>query len=293
MRENIGFIGVGNMGAPMARRLVEAGYRVTAFDLRAESLEKAAAFGAVRAASVAEAASGADAVITMLPDSPAVEAVVSGDNGLASRLDAKQTFIDMGTSLPGSTRAIARRLAEKGVAMLDAPVSGGRKGADGGTLAVMAGGDAALFKRWRPLFEVLGSNVFHMGGIGSGHTMKALNNFLSATTMVATSEAVVLAKKAGIAAHTVIDVLNSGSGRSYSSEYKFPSFVLTEAFNSGFSIGQYAKDLDILMQVARDQGTPAFLGSAVQQVFRLATTQGWRDRDHTAMARYLEESSGL
>ena len=293
MHEKVGFIGVGNMGAPMSRRLLEVGYRLTAFDLRTEPLEKVASFGAAKAGSVRELASGSDVVITMLPDSTAVQAVVFGDDGLAKHLGPKQAFIDMGTSLPRSTRAIGRQLADKGVAMLDAPVSGGVAGAERGSLAVMVGGDAAIFERWRPLFEAVGSSVFHVGGIGTGHTMKAVNNFLSATTMVATSEAVVLAKKAGISAQTAIAVINSGSGRSYSSEYKFPSFVLNEAFNAGFTIGQLHKDLDILAQVARDHATPALLASTVQHIFQLAMGQGWRDKDHTAMARYLEESSGL
>lgn len=293
MKEAVGFIGIGKMGTPMARRLAQAGYPVVAFDLAEEALARAAAFGARRAASLAEVTEGCPAVITLLPDSAAVEAVVLGPGGLLEGFRPGQALIEMSTAHPASTIAIGRRLAEKGVQMLDAPVSGGVAGAEKGTLAVMVGGEAALFGRYRPLLEVMGSRVFYIGPAGTGHAMKAINNFLSATTTVATAEAVVLAMKAGISPKTAIDVLNAGTGRSYATEYKFPAVVLNGAFNSGFSIGQMHKDLGIFMRLAVERQVPTLVGGIVQQVFTHAMSRGWQDRCHTAIVNELEELCGV
>lgn len=293
MSEPIGFIGIGNMGTPMATRLVKAGYPVIAHDLSEAAQGRAHDLGAIVAPSPMEVARRCPTVITMLPDSTAVETATLGPDGLMDGSQAGHVLIDMSTSHPSSTIALGRRLAESGVRMLDAPVSGGVAGAKAGTLSVMVGGDADLFERYRPVLSAMGPKVFHIGPAGSGHAMKAINNFLSATTMAATSEAVVLAMKAGIAPEVAIDVLNASTGRSYSTEYKFPTFVLNGAFNSGFSIGLLHKDLDILMRLAREKQVPMMLASTLQQLYTYAMSQGWQDRCHTAIVNYLEDWCGV
>jgi 2-hydroxy-3-oxopropionate reductase len=196
--EFVGFIGVGMMGTPMLRNLVEAGHNVVAYDIDPEAMRRAEEGGAEVASSLREIAETCDPVITILPRSDDVEEVVLGPGGILEHGREGQVLIDMTTAYPLSTKRIAGALSEKGMRMLDAPVSGGVTGAEKGTLSIMVGGDTDLFELCRPLLEAMGRNIFHMGGVGSGHTMKAVNNFLSACTVTATSEAMALATKAGL-----------------------------------------------------------------------------------------------
>jgi 3-hydroxyisobutyrate dehydrogenase len=180
-----------------------------------------------------------------------------------------QVLIDMTTAHPSSTKKIAEALAEMGMRMLDAPVSGGVAGAEKGTLSIMVGGDDDLFEPCRPLLEAMGRKIFHMGGVGSGHTMKAVNNFLSACTMTATSEAMALATKASLEPRRVIEVLQVSSGRSYATDYKFPRYVLTRSFDDGF------------------------MASTVQQIVGLAKSKGYGKRGHTSIAEFIERLAGI
>jgi 3-hydroxyisobutyrate dehydrogenase len=199
----------------------------------------------------------------------------------------------MTTAHPSSTKKIAEALAEEGMRMLDAPVSGGVAGAEKGTLSIMVGGDADLFELCRPLLEAMGGNIFHMGGVGSGHTMKAVNNFLSACTMTATSEAMALATKAGLEPGRVIEVLQVSSGRSYATDFKFPRYVLTRRFDDGFRLELLDKDLGILTRLGRELETPMFLASTVQQIVGLAKSKGYGKRGHTSIAEFIERLAGV
>ncbi len=290
--ESVGIIGIGHMGLPMSRNLIAAGYPVVAYDQRAEARERAAEAGAIAVESAAAVGRQCRTVITMLPDSDAVESVVRND-GLAEAMAPGSTLIDMSTSVPERTKRLALWLAEREIGMLDAPVSGGVAGAERATLTIMVGGEQERFARYRPLFAALGKTIHYIGGHGAGHTIKAINNMVSATTMAVTSEALTLAVKAGVDVETALAVLNSGTGRSWSSEYKFPTFVVNHAFNSGFSIGLMCKDVDIALSLGQKEGVPLFVAAAAQQLFHLAVGHGLTDHCHTTIATILEEMAGV
>jgi len=289
----IGFIGIGAMGLPMAQNLLNAGYRLVVYDLNDRAMAVMAEAGAEKASSVKDLASRSSVVITMLPASSNVETVVLGPQGVLSGSRPGSIVIDMTSSYPPSTQTICEHLASKGVRMLDAPVSGGTKGAREGTLAIMVGGEEKDYEECRPILEAMGQNIYYLGGIGAGHTVKALNNLCSACSMVITSEALVLATKLGLSPERVIEVINSSSGRSWSSQYKFPNFVLNNTFNSGFSIGLMNKDLEVATRLGRELHVPMFVGTVVQQFYSYAIGQGGEQECHTAITKFIEDWSNV
>lgn len=291
-KETIGVVGIGHMGLPMTKRLVAAGFPVVAYDVAADAVRNAVAGGAEAADSPADLARRCTTVITMLPDSAIIDSVVRSE-GLGEAMAPGSTLIDMSTAVPARTVALARWLAEREIGMLDAPVSGGVAGAERGNLTIMVGGSRALFDRYHTLFAAMGKTIHHVGGAGAGHTIKAINNMVSATTMAVTSEALALAVKAGIDVETALAVINSGTGRSWSSEYKFPTFVLNHAFNSGFSIGLMRKDVDIAIELGQEHAVPLFVAAAAQQLYRFAVGHGLGEQCHTTIATILEEMAGV
>jgi 3-hydroxyisobutyrate dehydrogenase-like beta-hydroxyacid dehydrogenase len=293
MFDCIGFLGVGMMGNPMSKRLVEAGYEVIAYDIDQTALNRVKGFGANVAESPKEVSEKGNPVITMLPDSNAVESAVLGSDGLIHGGKEGDILIDMTTAYPMSTIKIAAEIAKKGMLMLDAPVSGGVIGAERGSLSIMVGGELTALEDCRPILQVLGTNIFHMGQVGSGHIMKAVNNFLSACSVIATSEALSLAIKAGLDPVKVINVLQVSSGRNYATDFKFPRFVLTRSFNDGFRVELLNKDLDILTRLARDLRVPMFTANIVQQIVGLAMSKGYAEMDHTSIAKLIEEYAGV
>jgi len=222
-----------------------------------------------------------------------VEEVVLGPGGVLEHGREGLVLIEMTTAYPLSTEKIAGALAGKGMRVLDAPVSGGVSGAEKGTLSIMVGGDLDTFETCRPLLEAMGRNVFHMGGVGSGHTMKAVINFLSACSMTATSEALAIATKAGLEPSRVVDVLQVSSGRSYATDFKFPRYVLPRTFDDGFRLELLDKDLGILTRLGREIGAPTFIASTVQQIVSLAARQGYGKRGHTSIAEFIERWAGV
>lgn len=288
----VGFVGVGNMGLPMARRLVRAGYQVRAHDVDPEIRARARAeAGAVAVETVAEAADGASATVLMLPNSRVV-ADVWDDGGLMDALPYGCVLIDMGSSQPAETRRLAGLAAESGRAMVDAPVSGGTQGAQNGTLTVMAGGASAAVEAVRPLLETLGKSVQHVGPPGAGHALKALNNLLSATHLLVTSEALLAGAAFGLEPRTMLDVLNGSSGRSGSTDNKWPNFVLDRSFDSGFGLRLMVKDMRIALDLADTVGRPAQLGETATQLWERAAGQLPGDADHTEIVRWLESRGG-
>ncbi|MFH0769061.1 MAG: NAD(P)-dependent oxidoreductase [Chloroflexota bacterium] len=289
MKPVIGFIGIGNMGTLMSRNLLKAGYSLAVYDLRGEAMEELVKAGAQKGSSPQDVASRSSVIITMLPASPDVEVVVLGPAGVIEGAKSGNIIIDMSSSYPTSTKMIAERLATKGIRMLDAPVSGGTKGAREGTLSIMVGGREEDYEECRPIFEAMGHNIYYVGKIGAGHTVKALNNLCSACSMIITSEALVVATKLGLSPSKVIEVINSSSGRSWSSQFKFPTFVLNDAFNSGFSIGLMNKDAEMATQLGRELHIPMFVGTMVQQVYSYAVGQGRGNDCHTAIVKLIED----
>lgn len=293
MNEKIGFIGLGAMGQPMSKRLLAAGYKLLVYDLRPEAMETLVQKGAEAAASVKEVAEKCRKVITMVPNSEAVEKIVFNDQGFLKGAQAGDILIEMTSAYPPSTLKINEALRAKGIHMIDAPVSGGVIGAEAGTLSIMVGGEEGIFEACRPILSVMGKNLFYMGGIGAGHAMKAINNFLSATTLTATSEAVILATKLGLNPQRVVEVLQVSTGRSYSTEIKFPKYILPRTYNSGFALGLMYKDIDAVTRMAREYKIPMFLAHLVQQIFGLALAKRGEKEDHTVVFSCLEDLANL
>ena len=281
----IGFVGLGKMGTPMATLLAEAGYRVQGYDVSEQAVRHWAerTEGARPAASLDAAAAGAAAVILMLPDSAVVRRVMDGLD-----LAPDTVVVDMSSSEPLVTRELAAEAARRAVTMVDAPVSGGVASAVSGKLTIMAGGAPDDVARVRPLLDVLGARVVHVGDVGAGHAVKALNNLLSATHLLATSEAMMAAAEFGLDVPTVLAAINTSSGRSGSTENKWPNFIVPRTFDSGFSLRLMLKDVRIALGLAEAAGTPAALSSAAADLWAQAARALPEDADHTEIARWLE-----
>ncbi|MGE5293025.1 MAG: NAD(P)-dependent oxidoreductase [Micromonosporaceae bacterium] len=289
----IGFIGLGRMGNPMASRLARAGYRVLGYDLSEAARESWArqAQGAAAVRDVTAAADGAAAVVLMLPDSSAVaEVLVAGQ--LLAAAPTGTVVVDMSSSQPQATRELAATAAGHGVTLVDAPVSGGVAGAAGGSLTVMAGGEPGDVERVRGLLDVMGSRVMHVGGVGAGHAVKALNNLLSATHLLATSEAMAAAAEFGLDIPTVLEAINASSGRSGSTQNKWPNFIVTRTYGSGFSLRLMLKDMRIALGIAHSVSTPSRLSEAAVEIWAQAASALPADADHTEIARWLDPARG-
>jgi 3-hydroxyisobutyrate dehydrogenase len=288
--ERIGFVGLGQMGLPMARSLTRAGYRVAGHDASTAALTRAREeAGAETPGSTQAAARGCAAFITMLPDGNAVRAVVLD---ALPALVRGSVVIDMSSSSPLGTRELGARLAQEGLAMLDAPVSGGKRKADDGSLSIMVGGDQGIAARCRPIFEAMGKQIFPTGPLGSGHAMKALNNYVSAAGLLAAIEAVLAGQRFGLDAGTIVDVLNASTGMNNSTLKKFRPFILSRRFDAGFSLDLMVKDLRTAIEVAQATGSPVPIGEAVLDAWAAAQKELGPGADHTAVVRHWERLAG-
>jgi 3-hydroxyisobutyrate dehydrogenase len=282
----IALIGLGNMGAPMARRWIEAGVEVHGFDTDPAAVGRLEEVGGRGAASAADAAVAAEVIILMLPTSAIVDRVLD-DLISAGALPAGRLVVDMSSSQPVQSVANRDRLAALGVDFIDAPVSGGVRGVNAGSLAIIVGGPAELVAAAQPLLEVLGT-VTRVGEAGAGHAAKALNNLVSAAHLWMTSEAVLVAERFGIARETMVGVLNASTGRSVSSEVKWPKFILTESYESGFQAGLLSKDALVATELTESLGLPALLGADVARLWSRAVADLPPGSDHTEVARWIE-----
>lgn len=290
----IGFVGLGNMGAPMARRLVQAGYRLFVADSNDTALQSFfAAHSAMASAprTLGELAASVDAVITMLPDGKIVRQVVLGPGGLAAGLSGGTVVVDMSSSDPIGTRDLGSQLGERGVFLVDAPVSGGVKRAEDGSLATMVGGDPEGIARVRPLLEAMAKQFFLTGVLGSGHAMKALNNLVSAAGLWIAAEALLIGKQFGLQPETMVDVLNASTGRNNSTENKFKQQILSRGFASGFSLGLMAKDLRTANELAIETGTFAPFTQECTALWEDAARRLGNSADHTAVVQVLEQAN--
>jgi 3-hydroxyisobutyrate dehydrogenase-like beta-hydroxyacid dehydrogenase len=290
--ETIGFVGIGRMGLPMASRLLAAGHRLVAYDLRAEALDALAARGVEKAASPAEVASRAETVLASLPMPAVVREVALGENGIAAGSRVRR-FVDLSTTGPRMARAIAEDLAPRGILAIDAPVSGGVAGATKGTLAVMVSGPPEDCEALKPMLQAIGKYFYIGAEPGMGQMMKLINNLLSATATAATSEAVVLGVKAGLDPRVMIDVINAGSGRSTASEDKFPKSILPRSFDFGFALGLMAKDVNLCIGEAEALGVPMWIGNAVKQMWLYGLAQGGPEQDFTNLITHIEKWAGV
>jgi 3-hydroxyisobutyrate dehydrogenase len=290
---NIGFIGLGTMGAPMAKRLVDAGHRVTVHNRTRAREEPLAAHGAARATNPADAAAGAELVVTMVSDTPDVEEVVFGEHGVAAAIAVDALLVDMSTIAPGATRAFAERLsAQTGAAWLDAPVSGGSEGAVRGTLSIMVGGAAGDLERARPALTALGSTITHVGPTGAGQIAKAMNQVIIAGTYAAVAEGLVLGLKAGIDVEAAMAALAGGAAGSWGLVNRGPN-VVRDTYPLGFRVRLHRKDLGIALDAARQLGVPLPLAALVEQWETGLIARGHGDEDVSAIGRVVREQAGL
>lgn len=287
----IGFIGTGNMGAPIALRLLRAGNELVVYDLRPEATAELESEGASRAQSVAEVAANAEVVFTSLPMPADVDRVALGDAGLLATMKPGSAFVDLTTNSPASVRRLAEEAGAREIGFLDAPVSGGVRGARKGTLAVMVGGDPDLFERCKPLFECFGSNVFHVGDVGAGEVAKLVNNLLAFMNMLSASEALVLGAKAGVDPSVLWRIVKASSGNSLIWELGMRT-TLRNRLDPTFTLNMAAKDIGLATDLADELDVPLRMGSVAAKAIRLFQDQGFGDQDLLATIKTLEESAG-
>lgn len=290
--ERIGFVGLGMMGLPMAKNLVEAGYTVTVFDLDAGAIEEAQGFGASPASTGAEVAAQSDIIITMVPDSPHVEAAIAGNGGIIEGIRPESVVIEMSTILPETGKRMAELLAEKGADFVDAPVTGGVAGAEAGSMSILVGGDAEAFERTLPILSILGGDITHMGPVGAGHTTKIANQLIGVATLAGLSEAFVLAKKSGLDMQTFYDAVKNGAGRSWALETLGPK-ILKGDFSPGFMVKHMQKDLRLAGQLADDTGTSIPTTSLISQLYHAVQAESPEaiNQGHQALIQAIEKLS--
>ena len=291
MAKRIGFIGVGIMGRPMVKNLVKAGYPVTIFDVVPAAVEALESEGVPAAASAKAVAESSDVVITMLPEDAHVEAAILGENGVFAGARPGQLVIDMSTISPVVSRNIAEEGKKRKLRVLDAPVSGGDKGAIAGTLSIMVGGDAADFEAAKGIFEALGKTIIHCGPHGAGQVVKACNQIVVALTIEAVSEALVLGSKAGVQPGIILEVLGGGLAGNKVMEVRKRNF-LDHDFAPGFRIKLHRKDLGIVLATAREYGVALPVTALVNQMFTTLVSEGQAELDHSALLTHLEKLSG-
>lgn len=287
----LGLIGLGVMGKPMAKNLLKAGYDLTVCDRKESAMDELVALGAGKAANGREIAERCDVIFTMLPNSPQVLDVVMGENGVLETVKPGVCLIDMSSINPIASRQIAARLAEKGVEMLDAPVSGGEPKAIDGTLAFMVGGKKEVFDQYKPLLSVMGSSVVYCGEIGAGNVTKLANQVIVAVNIAALSEAMMLAKKSGVSPETVFNAIKGGLAGSTVMNAKAP-MMLEGNFKPGFRMDLHIKDLNNALETAHSVGAPLPLTAEVMEFMQTLHADGFGSEDHSALARYYEKLTG-
>ena len=296
--KKIGFVGIGNMGNPMAGHLVRKGFDVTVYDIRPEVVKAfVSQHGGKAAASLVDAAHGRDAVITMLPDDKVVRKVVLGEgseNCVAAGLAKGAIVIDMSTCNPSATRSLAEALKPRGIEAVDAPVMGGVIFAKDATLDIMVGGEASLVERVKPVLAALGRSVIHCGGTGTAHALKALANYVNACALINAIEAMTIGKRFGLDSRLMADALTTMcAGRNHPIEKKVVPHVLTRKYGTGMAMGFIAKDVRIAMETAKSVGAFAPLAERVSELWSAAAEKLGPSLDQTQIARYWEEANNV
>lgn len=286
----IGWIGLGVMGKPMSKNVIKAGYELTVFDLNTESVNEVVAAGATAGTSAKQIAAASDIVITMLPNSPHVKSAVCGENGVLEGAKEGLVLIDMSSIAPLASQEIGKACAEKGVKMLDAPVSGGEPKAIDGSLSIMVGGDAALFAAVKDLLLVMGASAVYCGALGAGNTTKLANQVVVACNIAACAEAFTLAKKAGVDPELVFEAIKGGLAGSTVMNAKVP-MMLESSFPPGFRIDLHIKDLNNAIETGHGVGAPLPLTASVMEMMQTLRADGYGQEDHSALSRYYAKLS--
>jgi 3-hydroxyisobutyrate dehydrogenase len=290
---SVAFLGLGAIGRPMARRVADAGFDLTVWNRTAERAREFANAARARAAATpADAVRGAEVIVTCLSTSQNVAALLDGANGALAGLARGALWIDCTSGDPSTSEQIANRLAEHGVAFIDAPVSGGTSGAEKGALTVMVGGDARALDRARPVLESFGRKIVHCGKVGAGDAVKAMNNAMLAIHVWSTGECMAALARAGVDPKIALDVVNAASGRSNTSENLFPERVISRKFPRTFRLALLDKDIGIAAQVAREQKIPSPILQLAAELFRLAHAELGEEADHVEAVRIIERLGG-
>ena len=292
MAQVVGFIGLGIMGRPMASNLLKAGYPLVVHSRSRGPVEDLVGSGAKAASSPMEVARQVDILITMLPNSPDVEAVALGSSGVIEGAREELLFVDMSTISPLVSQKVGKALTAKGVRMLDAPVSGGEKGASDGTLSIMVGGEKADFDAALPVFQAMGKTITHLGPLGAGGFTKLANQIIVAINLTALGEALTLARKAGLDRSLTLKALGGGLAGSRCLEQKTPNY-LAGSYNPGFKIDLHFKDLGLIMEASRALGVPVPCTAVVQELFNAVRVRGGGGLDHSGIITLLEELAGV
>jgi len=292
MAQVVGFIGLGIMGRPMAKNLLKAGYPLVVHSRSRGPVQDLAAAGAKTADSPAEVAAQVDVLITMLPNSPDVEVVALGSNGIIEKAKSGLLFIDMSTISPLVSQKVGSALSAKSVRMLDAPVSGGEKGAIDAALSIMVGGDKQVFDEALPIFQTMGKTITHLGPLGAGGFTKLANQIIVAVNLTALGEALTLARKAGLDRSLTLKALGGGLAGSKCLEQKTPNYV-AGTYNPGFKIDLHFKDLGLIMESSRALGVPLPCTAVVQELFNALRVKGSGGLDHSGVITLLEELAGV
>lgn len=288
----VGFVGIGTMGRPMAGWVAKAGYELHIYDTNRDvAAEFAAETGAVAAESVRAVGEACALVITMLPTGGDVRETALGVDGLAERFTAGGVLIDMSSSEPTGTIALAKELEARGVEMIDAPVSGGRAKAVDGTLTLMVGGKNPVIDRCLPVLETMSAKIFRTGGIGSGHASKAINNLLNAVGQLASAETLTIGKRFGLNPDVLLDVINASTGMTHATLNKMRQFVFTRSYDSGFAMDLMLKDMDIALGIARETGTPIPVAEHCREIWGRARQDLGAGQDQMAMTRWVEHQA--
>ena len=288
---HIGFIGLGNMGAPLARRLC-ADHTLWVFDQSQTAVNTFTGADAQVAKSAAELAESVDIILTCLPTSEDLRSLLFGDQMVASVLKAGTMLIDMTTGVPAITRDLSAKLALDGIDLIDAPVSGGPKGATAGTIAIIVGGSAAQFSRALPVLSSISCNVMHAGDVGAGHAVKAGNNLLNLVCRLATFEVVSLLVRAGVTPENAVAIIQKSSGRNYATEITLPDNILSGTLHQGFTMGLMHKDSSVALQIADDLDVPLPISTTAFANFQKAMNEHGQESDMSAVALTYENDSG-
>jgi 3-hydroxyisobutyrate dehydrogenase-like beta-hydroxyacid dehydrogenase len=290
----VGFIGLGAMGLPMAKRIVAAGYATwTTFHKRREPADELASLGARIVTTAAEVAREADVVITILPADAELKEVVLGPAGVLEGFSSRKILIEMTSASPACVREVEAALGPSGCRVLDAPVSGGVTGAARGTLTIMAGGDPGLLEECRPLLACIGSRIIHVGAVGQGKTVKMINQLLAAVHLLIIGEAFALGVRCGCDPSTLYEVIRTSSGYSKMMDLRVPGFLLAGSFDPGFKLRLMKKDVETALHAARESGVPMLLGSMAAQLLAAAAAAGHGDADYSIAAHIIADWAGV
>ena len=287
MAASVGFIGVGNMGNPMAGNVLKQGFALTVFDLHTPATENLVQAGAKRAASAQAVVESCDTVLTCLPASPDVEALYLSAGGLIERAKPGTVLVDLSSVLPSTPKKLEAKAKERGVLFLEAPVSGGVSGARAATLAIMAGGDAPVLEKVRPILRAIGPNIFHVGPAGAGNTAKAINNMMACVNSLAMMEGLVLGVKAGLDPMVIYEVVKASSGGSKALE-RIPASLVPRKFEPGFKVRLMNKDLETFNTIAKELHVPVSFSNVAQRYQQAAMAAGMADHDTSAAVQIIE-----